>query len=58
MIHCVLSFRCEELWYFALQANLPRLSMTLEKWGDPFLLGSDQPFLKGHGESRCVQLDD
>ena len=28
------------------------VSMTLEKSGyDPFLLGNDQPFLKGHGDS-------
>ena len=30
------------------------VSMTLEKWvHDPFILGND-PFVKGHGDSRCV----
>ena len=32
---------------------IPRVSMTLKKWvHDPLILGNDQPFLKGHGDSR------
>ena len=32
---------------------LPRVSMPLKKWvHDPIILGNDQPFLKGHGDSR------
>ena len=32
---------------------VPGVSITLEKWvHGPIILGNDQPFLKGHGDSR------
>ena len=31
-------------------------SMTLQKWvHDPIILGNDQPFCKGHGDSRWME---
>ena len=31
--------------------------MTRSKWAhDPIILGNDQPFFKGHGDSKCARI--